>query len=111
MNWCCHAAKNRFDDRNQYGEYLVAGFVPNVQEVWFFAGFNMAHRRDYTEILQACKAAATAIEEIGISNFKLTSSHCVHFCSHCGANLKEFYGKEGGALRDDEYVRQIIEGT
>ncbi len=111
MEWCCHSAKDRFESRNDYGEYLVAGLVPDVGDVWFFAGFNMAHRKDYSDVLGATKAASAALEEIGISNFKLSSSHCVHYCSHCGAKLVEHYGSEGGLLRDDEYVIQMREDT
>ena len=67
MEWCCNSAKNRFEERKTYGEYLVAGLVPDVGEVWFFAGFNMAHRRDYSDVLAATKAASAALEEIAES--------------------------------------------
>jgi hypothetical protein len=89
------------------GEFLVAGLHPDAKEVWFFDGFNMAHRRDYSDVQSAIKAAKSALEKIGISNFKLSGHRCVHFCSHCGVKLRDFYGPEGGSLRDDEYVRQM----
>ena len=107
MEWCCHSAKARFDARNQYGEFLVAGRVPDVGEVWFFSGFNMTHRQDYSDVIGAIKAATATLKEIGISNFKLDEHHCVHFCAFCGTKLIDFYGSEGGALRDDEYVMRM----
>lgn len=109
MEWCCHSAKNRFESRQSCGEYLVAGLVPDVDEVWFFAGFNMAHRREYSDVLGATRAASAILKENGISNIKLAEHHSVHFCSHCGAKLSEYYGPDGGALRDDQYVRQMRE--
>jgi hypothetical protein len=111
MKWCCDSAKNRFESRHSYGEFLVAGIYPEVGKVWFFAGFNMAHRRDYSDVLSATKAASEVIKAIGISNFKLAEHHCVHFCSHCGAKLSEFYGSEGGYLRDDNYVKEMTGNT
>jgi hypothetical protein len=111
MKWCCHSAENRFEARHTYGEFLVAGHYTDAKEVWFFAGFNMAHRHDYSDVIGAIKAASATIKEIGISNFKLEEHHCVHYCAFCGAKLIDFYGPEGGALRDDEYVKQMKGNT
>jgi hypothetical protein len=111
MEWCCQPAKFRFDDRLSYGAFLVAGLKPEVDEVRFYAGFNMAHRKDYSDVLGAIQAAKAALEAESISNFKLSACRCVHFCSFCGANLREHYGVDGGILRDDEYVRQMTSTT
>ena len=71
----------------------------------------MAHRGDYTDVINAIRSATKVIEQIGISNFKLSEIGCVHFCSQCGAELRTFYGSNGGALRDDAYVNEMRQST
>lgn len=107
MKWCCHAVRNAFESRLEVGGFMVAGYYESVGEVWFFAGANMAHRKDWSNVLSANKAVGKALKAEGISNLKLQFHHVVHFCSHCGAKLRDFYGNGGGALRDDEYLAEL----
>ena len=104
--FCCHVAWNLFVDRNDVGEFLVAGGHP----VHFFAGFNAAHRKDYSDVLRANKTIAAAYDAAGISNIKLQTHHVTFYCQYCGTKLIEFYGTDGGALRDDAYVEEMRSG-
>src|ERR1043165_743927 len=100
--FCCHVAHNRFDARNNVGEFLVAGGTPTQ----FWAGFNAAHRKDYSDTLIANKALSAACNAAGISNVKLNMQHVTYYCSHCGTKYIDFYSADGGALRDDRYVEE-----
>jgi hypothetical protein len=104
--FCCHVAQNLFVARNEVGEFLVAGENP----VQFYAGFNAAHHKDYSDVFRANRTLAAACEAAGISNLKLTSHHITCYCSHCGTKLVKYYGKAGGALRDDKYVADMLTG-
>jgi hypothetical protein len=105
--FCCDSARDRFGARNDVGEFLVAGGDP----VQFFAGFNMAHRTYYSDVVVAARAAASALDAAGISNVKLAAHGIAHYCSQCGVKLVDFYGPDGGALRDDHYVAQMRSPT
>ena len=89
------------------GDFLVAGGDP----IQFFEGFNMAHRKDYSDVVEATRAATSAFEAAGIANLKLAAHGIVHYCSQCGAKFAEFYGTNGGAMRDDAYVAQMQSPT
>lgn len=86
---------------------MVAGVCREREEVAFMYGYNMCHRKDYSEVTAACKAATNAITAEGITNFKLSEHYIVNYCQQCGANLREHYGQNGGMLRDDEYVASL----
>ena len=58
-------------------------------------------------MIGTCNKLGDLMKEAGASNFKVCSHHIVKFCSFCGADLAEFYGANGGALRDDEFLRQL----
>ena len=107
MTWCCHVVKNAFQSRLSYGEFLVSGFDLNLEQVVFLNGFNMCHRKDYTNVIAATQRASELIEAEGISNFKLSCHSIVYYCKHCGTNLRTHYGEDGGVLRDDEYIREL----
>jgi len=111
MTWCCSSAQGRFDSRLEYGQFLVAGPAPKPEETWFYYGFNMAHRKNWDDVLGATRTATAAIKAEGISNFKLQEFGCVHYCSTCGVNLRDHYGNDGGALRDEEYIRTMRDET
>ena len=104
MSWCCDFASNSFAARLTYGHFMVAGVYRETGDVWFLGGFNMCHRKDYSDVTAACSAASEAIAAEGITNFKLLEYGVIHYCQQCGANLRKHYGENGGLLRDDEYV-------
>ena len=55
MDWCCNSARNRFEARHSYGEFLVAGHHPGVNGDRFFVGF--FERRAWEEASRAAGAA------------------------------------------------------
>lgn len=91
--------------------FLVAGYDRDFDKVKFFAGSNMAHRKDRSAVLSANRAAAEILKREGISNLKLQIYGIAHFCVQCGVNFRKFYGEDGGALRDDDYVHELRHGT
>lgn len=107
MTWCCHVCENLFRNRNEYGEFVVAGLSQDRGEVVFLRGFNLCHRKDYSAVLAAIRLATEAIQSEGISNFKLSGHRSTRFCEWCGADLQKHYGEDGGLLRDDGYVRKL----
>ena len=104
MKWCCDSARNRFDARLTCGDFLVAGPSRAKDEIWFYGGFNVAHRQDWTDVLGAGSELRAALESIGISNVHITRLGVQHFCYSCGSSLRDHYGPDGGLLRDDSYV-------
>ena len=101
--YCCDVARGLFVSRASCGEFLVAGCVRD-REVRFLAGSAMAHREDYAALLPTLRAVERAFGDFGISNYKLLTYGDVRFCASCGANLRRFYGRGGGELRDDAFV-------
>ena len=74
----------------------------------FFAGSTMAHRHDYEDLLGTLKKAERAMADLDLSNFKLLQYGEVLYCAQCGANLRRFYGRDGGVLRDDDFVARLV---
>lgn len=109
MTWCCDFARNAFENRLTYGEFIVAGVHSRLGHVCFIAGWNMCHRADYMDVVAAVRRATDALELEGISNFKLSAHRIIHYCSICGVRLQAHYGDDGGLLRDDRYVRDLQE--
>lgn len=105
--FCCDSSRGCFISRESYGDFLVAGRPHQCRDVTFVAGTAMAHRADYEALLPTLNAVERAVGAFGVSNYKLLTHRFVHFCAHCGANLRRFYGPEGGALRDDTFASQL----
>jgi hypothetical protein len=109
MKFCCPATSGRFDSRLSVGEFLIAGVDPERGVLRFYGGFTACHRADWQDLVGTCNKLGKLMTEAGASNFKLCSHHIVKFCAFCGADLAEFYGADGGALRDDDFLRQLKE--
>ena len=106
-DYCCDLAKSLFEARLVHGEFLVASRSSFSDRSLFFSGFNMAHRHDYQGLQDALASIGDALTAAEISNIKITSHRGVRYCSGCGVQLVEFYGPEGGSLRDDPYVARL----
>jgi len=111
MKWCCGSAEGRFQSRLTSGEFLVAGPARSSDKTWFYYGFNMAERKTRDDVLGAIRAAREVLEAQGLRTFQLQAFGCVHYCQTCGVKLLDHYGPDGGALRDDAYVRAMWEQT
>jgi hypothetical protein len=109
MTWCCDFARNAFESRLTYGEFIAAGIDPRLEQVCYFSGWIMCHRADYKDVVAAVRRAKDALEADGISNFKLSSLRVIHYCSNCGVRLQAHYGDDGGLLRDDRFIRELQE--
>ena len=107
MKFCCPATSGRFDSRLSVGEFLIAGVDPERDVLRFYSGFTACHKADWKDLTGTCYKLGDLMREAGASNFKLCSHHIVWYCAFCGANLPEFYGVDGGALRDDEFLKQL----
>lgn len=107
MNWCCQVMKNLFEARHDCGEYVVAGFDPLTRKTIFVLGFNLCHRRDYSEVVGTNQRVSRVIKAEGISNVKLAGYRATRFCHWCGTDLRQHYGHDGGLLRDDAYVKSL----
>ncbi|MBK1884923.1 hypothetical protein JIN85_21110 [Luteolibacter pohnpeiensis] len=110
MKFCCHAANGRFNDRLNVGEFLIAGVDPKRGDLRFYCGFTACHKADWKDLTVTCYKLGDLMREAGASNFKLCAHHIVKYCSFCGVDLAEFYGLDGGALRDDEFLKQLKNG-
>ncbi len=105
-SFCCDSAQNRFREREGVGEFLVAG--PNrLGQIAFHSGYLAVHRKDWSDVLGTTAKAHSALKAAGVSNLKLFLCSRVHYCAGCGAELIQFYGPDGGALRDDDFVRRM----
>lgn len=107
MNFCCHGAKNLFESRNSVGEFLISGIDPERGVLRFYYGFTACHRADWQDVIGICNKVSSLMKEAGVANFKLSTHHIVKFCATCGVDLSALYGKDGGALRDDEFLSQL----
>ena len=105
--FCCHAAEERFAGRQTVGEFLVAGPRLYSERVGFWGGFLAAHSKDYEDTLGANMIVSEALERANVYVVKMTQWGAVRFCSFCGVELVVFYGPDGGALRDDPFVRRL----
>lgn len=105
--FCCNAARGRFLSRQGYGDFLVAGRASPDSEISFVAGSSMAHREDYKALLPTLRAVERALGSFQISNYTLLTSGHVRYCASCGVSLHRFYGRNGGALRDDDFAHQL----
>ncbi len=110
MKFCCAPCKSKFDARLDVGEFLIAGVDPERGDLRFYYGFTACHRADREDLLGTNYKLGELMSEAGASNFKLCAHHIVKFCAFCGANLAEFYGADGGALRDDSFLMQLKKG-
>jgi len=104
-SWCCVSAGGRFAARLDCGDFIVAG--AHDGRVEFLAGFNAVNRADRARPVRANAAVAAALTAACVSNMKVFMFSGVRYCSSCGANLRSYYGRDGGLLRDDAYVAEL----
>ena len=105
--FCCASTRGCFESRKTYGRFVVAGFDPRWGRVAFYSGTAMAHRSDYDRLIPTLRAADQALEGLGLSNYKLLEYSGVSYCQTCGADLRRYYGIDGGLLRDDGFVAEL----
>ena len=107
MTFCCQPTKNHFDFRNECGFFLFTAAGPVFSKLRFYHGYTTAHNEDHTDGVEVSQTLMEAMHSAGISNFKPLAYSVVRFCPCCGKDLSDYYGPEGGALRDDEFLRRL----
>lgn len=108
MNWCCNAIKARFELRGQDSTFIVASLSETCSDRSFFYYGDVPFRVNEGESWpDAHKAWMKNCQGTGITNLKLITYCAIRYCPWCGVKLADYYGVDGGILRDDDFFKKI----